>query len=102
HAVNVTEAGMEPIHAIAPHAVGTWTKQMLIFDRAPLGEVIAALRRQYRGTIRIDAAASRLPLTAVVQFSDIEMTLSALPKTLPVMVDHPLPSEWHVRLAPKL
>ncbi len=100
-AVNVTAAGMEPVHTVAPHAVGTWIKHMLVFDRAPLGEVIAALRRQYRGTIEIDAAASRIPLTAVVQFSDIETTLSALPATLPVMIDHPLPMEWHIRLAAK-
>ncbi|MGC4097119.1 MAG: FecR domain-containing protein [Nitrospira sp.] len=98
-AVSVTAAGTEPIHAIAANTVGTWTKHVLIFDRAPLGEVMTALRRQYRGTIHIDAAASHIPLTAVVQFSDIETTLSALPKTLPVIVEHPLPTEWHVRLA---
>lgn len=97
-AVQVTASGMDPIHAVIPHTIGTWTKQVLVFDRAPLGEVIAALRRQYRGTINIDDAATSIPLTAVVQFSDIETTLSALPATLPVIVDHPMPTEWHVGL----
>jgi transmembrane sensor len=101
HAVNLTAEGIGPIQAVAADTVGTWKKQVLVFDRAPLGEVIRALQRQYRGTLRIDPAAASLPLTAVIQFADIETTLAALPKTLPVAVEHPVADHWHVHLAAK-
>ncbi|MCW5799634.1 MAG: hypothetical protein LZF60_420055 [Nitrospira sp.] len=99
--VSVTAAGLEPIHPVAADNIGTWRKHVLVFDRAPLRDVVTALQRQYHGTIRIDAAAADLPLTAVIQFSDIDTTLASLPRTLPVVVDHPLPTEWHIRRAVK-
>lgn len=94
--VRVTAAGLDAIQAVATDNIGAWKRQMLIFDRASLRDVVAALQRQYGGTIRLDAAAAEIPLTAVIQFSDIDATLSALPRTLPVVVDHPLPNEWRI------
>lgn len=95
--VNVTATGIEPVADVAVETIGTWRRHVLVFDRAPLREVVPALQRQYQGIIRLDPAASDIRLTAVVQFTDIEATLAALPASLPVRVDHPAPADWHVR-----
>ncbi|WP_173050269.1 FecR domain-containing protein [Nitrospira sp. KM1] len=94
---DVTAAGIDEVKEVTAAAVGSWTRKVLVFDHAPLRDVVSAIQRQYAGTIQLDAEAAEIPLTAVVQFADIDTTLTALSSSLPVQVDHPAPARWYIR-----
>lgn len=99
HSVRVTRNGAEPVQAISVKTVGAWRNNILIFDRSPLRDVVPALQSYYDGTIQLDARAQDIPLTAVVQLTDIESTLTSLPASIPVHLDQPSSKQWIIRLA---
>lgn len=75
------------IHAVslAPAAAGAWTQRRLVFEDAPLVEVIAALNREHAGWLRLSGDGARqMRFTGVLPADDSAAALALLQRALPL------------------
>lgn len=73
--------------ARAAESVAPWRTGWLDFDNLPLGEAVAQLNRYRPGArVRVDPAASSLPVLARVNIARSNQWLQGLPAVLPVSV----------------
>lgn len=68
----------------APAESDAWRDGMLVVEDAPLGEVVAELRRHRRGFLSISPQAAALRVTGTVPLADTDSALEALTHALPV------------------
>ncbi|MBS0221418.1 MAG: FecR family protein [Proteobacteria bacterium] len=85
--VHYTAARIEPAQAANLRKVEAWRHDRLIFEDAPLGEVIADLERCRGGRIVLtDARLRAMPVTAVFDVRQTDAALATIARTLPVRV----------------
>jgi transmembrane sensor len=81
--------GMGVVHAIDTTDVGSWRSERLIFQAAPLGEVLHDLERYQRGRILVtDDRVAALPVTGVFDTRRPAAALDTIARTLPVKLVH--------------
>lgn len=85
----------EPV-AAAP-AADSWTRHRLIFDNAPLGEVLAQLNRYFPGHLYASGDdLAGLRFTGALPADDVDKALRLLAEVLPLRVEHH--SRWLIRV----
>ena len=84
-AVRYSAAGLGPVRAVNPRRATAWRRGRLIFDKAPLGEVVAALNRYRRGQIIItDPALASRRVSGIFQTATPEAALATIARDLRV------------------
>jgi transmembrane sensor len=79
--------GLEPVHAVDAADVGFWRNGRMIFQAAPLGEVLHDLERYRRGRIVVtDDRIAALPVTGVFDTRRPDAALDTIMRTLPVRI----------------
>ncbi|WP_454722487.1 MULTISPECIES: FecR domain-containing protein [Cupriavidus] len=73
-----------------------WTDGMLVVNGRPLGEVVRQLGRGRFGHLGVDADIAALPVTGTFSLDDLDVSLAALSRGLPVQVERTGP--WWVQL----
>lgn len=74
-------------YAVNTDELTAWRSGKLVFNNAPLGEVVREVSRYREQPLRVSSAAvSNLRLTSVFKSSDTDALLKALPHILPVAV----------------
>lgn len=74
--------------APAPSGVDAWVDGMLVADRMPLGDFVAALGRWRPGVLRCAPDAAALRITGAFPLDDTDRVLALLVRILPVQVDY--------------
>ncbi|HET8728197.1 MAG TPA: FecR family protein [Alphaproteobacteria bacterium] len=83
--VRYSHDGIGPVHTVDLADIGTWREGRLVFQGAPLGEVLRDLERYRRGRIVIeDEAVARLPVTGAFDTRRPDAALETIERTLPV------------------
>src|SRR3546814_18064577 len=78
-------AGLAAVVAADLPGVLGWQRNRLVFQDAPLGEVVADLARYSRGGIIItDEPLRRLPVTAVFDADQADAAIDTIARTLPI------------------
>lgn len=98
-AASLTE-GLQSIENIDIEAIAAWRDGLLIYDGAPLSEVVADLNRYSQIPIRIadnDEAIESLRLRGGYKIEDIDSLLQATEFVHPVSIDQTDPSEIVIR-----
>jgi transmembrane sensor len=99
-AIRYTADRIEPAQAADLRAVEAWRRDRLVFQDAPLGEVIADLQRCRGGRILLpDGRLRDLKVTAVFDMRQVDAALATIASTLPIRL-HRL-TDWLVVLSPK-
>ncbi|MEH6776160.1 MAG: FecR domain-containing protein [Cereibacter changlensis] len=75
--------GTEPADAESATA---WLRGVLVFEAAPLGEVMDVLARNAGWRVMISEAARRVPVTAIFNLAQLDQAPEILARTLPVRV----------------
>ena len=84
-AVRYSAAGLGPVRAVNAGRATAWRRGRLIFDKAPLGEVVAALNRYRRGQIIItDPALADRRVSGIFQTATPEAALASIARDLRV------------------
>ena len=84
-AVRYSAAGLGPVRAVNARRATAWRRGRLIFDKAPLGEVVAALNRYRRGQIIItDPALASRRVSGIFQTATPEAALATIARDLRV------------------
>ena len=84
-AVRYSAAGLGPVRAVNARRATAWRRGRLIFDKAPLGEVVAALNRYRRGRIMItDPALASRRVSGIFQTAIPEAALATIARDLHV------------------
>ena len=82
-AVRYSAAGLGPVRAVNARRATAWRRGRLIFDKAPLGEVVAALNRYRRGRIMItDPALASRRVSGIFQTATPEAALATIARDL--------------------
>jgi transmembrane sensor len=76
-----------------------WTRGMLVADTMPLEAVAAELSRYRHGTVRVDPALAKLPVSGAFPIDDTERCLSMLQSTYPLKLE--FMTRYWVNLAAK-
>jgi len=85
--VRYSATHIEPVQAADLGKVEAWRRGRLIFQDAPLGEVIADLERCRGGRIILtDARLRAMPVTAVFDIRQTDAALATIASTLPIRV----------------
>lgn len=85
--VRYSRQAIEPARAVDLSAVQAWRRNRLVFDEAPLGEVMTELERYRYGRILIASERiAALTVTAVIDVAQADALLDTIAKTLPVRV----------------
>jgi len=85
--VSYGAAGLGPILPADLRIVEAWRQDRLVFQEAPLGDVIADLERNLPGRIVVtDARINAIPVTAVFDTREADAALSTIAATLPITV----------------
>lgn len=71
-------------YAVNPAELTAWRTGKLVFNNAPLGEVVREVSRYREQPLRASPAVASLRLTSVFKSSDTDALLKALPHILPV------------------
>lgn len=71
-------------HLSDPGAAAGWRHGVVVFDSAPLAEVVERLRRYLPRPVEFDGAAAVLRLSGQVQIAQAEDFVRALPSVMPV------------------
>ncbi|UJO99916.1 MAG: FecR family protein [Nitrosomonas sp.] len=74
----------------------SWIEARLVYQDAPLTQVIADLARYRKGFMRINEAAGQLRFTGVLPADDPEAALSILENALPIQTKRH--SKWFIRI----
>jgi transmembrane sensor len=83
--VHYTADGVGPIHAVEVADIGTWRHGRLVFQGAPLGDVMRDLERYRSGRIVItDDAVAHLLVTGAFDTRRPDAALDTIARTLPV------------------
>lgn len=99
-AIRYTADRIEPAQAADLRAVEAWRRDRLVFQDAPLGEVIADLQRCRGGRILLtDGRLRDLKVTAVFDTRQVDAALATIASTLPIRL-HRL-TDWLIVLSPK-
>lgn len=81
--VRYDRAGIGAVHAVDPDLAGAWRRGRLVFDRQPLGEVVAEIARYRRGRIAIrDPALAGRAVSGVFDASDTDGALAIIAREL--------------------
>lgn len=84
-AVRYSAADLGPVRAVNTRRATAWRRGRLIFDKAPLGEVVAALNRYRRGRIMItDPALASRRVSGIFQTATPEAALATIARDLRV------------------
>ena len=84
-AVRYSAAGLGFVRAVNVRRATAWRRGRLIFDKAPLGEVVAALNRYRRGQIIItDPALASRRISGIFQTATPEAALATIARDLRV------------------
>lgn len=83
--VRVDADGLGPTREIDPGGVGAWRDGWLVFDRAPLSEVIARWNDYLARPVVLEGGGDLL-LTGSFRIRDPDTFIDALPRSLPVTV----------------
>ena len=84
-AVRYSAAGLGLVRAVNVRRATAWRRGRLIFDKAPLGEVVAALNRYRRGQIIItDPALASRRISGIFQTATPEAALATIARDLRV------------------
>lgn len=76
------------VAADLPDVLG-WRRNRLVFQDAPLGDVVADLQRYCHGRVLIaDEGLRRLPVTAVFDAGQAEAAIDTIARTLPIRLRH--------------
>ena len=82
-AVRYSAAGLGAVRAVNTRRATAWRRGRLIFDKAPLGEVVAALNRYRRGRIMItDPALASRRVSGIFQTATPEAALATIARDL--------------------
>ena len=82
-AVRYSAAGLGSVRAVNARRATAWRRGRLIFDKAPLGEVVAALNRYRRGRIMItDPALASRRVSGIFQTTTPEAALATIARDL--------------------
>jgi len=85
--VAVDGNGPGPLHDIDAQAATAWVRGRLVFDNAPLGEVVEELRRYYPGVILLwNSKISSLRVSGSYTLTDPAAVLNTLAQTLPLRI----------------
>lgn len=84
--VRFTAQGIGRPMVSAPGTVAPWRQGRLVFDDAPLAEVVAELGRYRAGRVVTDPRIGAMRLTAVFDTHDIAGAFASIAQTLPVQV----------------
>lgn len=83
--VRVTGSGLGPVGPRELSRALAWRRGRLVFDNAPLGDVLAELERYRPGRILvIDTQVEDLPVTGAFMIANHEQALATIEQTLPV------------------
>lgn len=87
-AVRADAQGLGAVGMVAPADVGAWRQGWLVFDRAPLAEVVARWNDHLAQpiTMAADPALDGLRLTGSFALRDPDALITSLPSVLPVQV----------------
>ncbi len=81
----VTAAGVGPVAARNTEEALSWRRGRLLFDGAPLRDVLAEIERYRHGRIVVmDGAAATLPVTAAFSVDRADAALATIEDTLPI------------------
>jgi len=98
--VRYTAGRLQEPHPADLRTIEGWRRDRLVFQDAPLGEVVADLERCRGGRIVFtDSALRALPVTAVFDTKQADAALSTIAAILPIKL-HRL-TDWLVVLSPK-
>jgi transmembrane sensor len=98
--VRYTGDTIEPVVTSDSRIVEAWRRDRLIFQNAPLGEVVADLERYRGGRIVItDDRLRKLPVTAVFDARQADAAIGTIANSLPVRI-HRL-TDYLVLLSPR-
>jgi transmembrane sensor len=85
--VSYGAAGLGPVLPADLRIVAAWRQDRLVFQEAPLGDVIADLERNLPGRIFVtDARIKAIPVTAVFDAREADAALRTIAATLPITV----------------
>lgn len=77
--VSVTASAVSPVHAADPSATLAWRDGRIIFENAPLGDVLEELRRYHRGAIFVaDERVDQMKVTGSYRLDDVEGAVRTL------------------------
>lgn len=96
--VSFTRDGFKPTMPACP-AREAWSRDVLLADNLPLGQLIAELNRYRLGHLGCDPAVAQLPVMGSFPLKDSDRALHLLQAALPIRVDRPLP--WWVSVGPQ-
>lgn len=86
--VRVGQARLGAVSAVDAGGVGAWQGGQLVFERTPLSEVLAVIRRYQDKPVTLqDARLGTLPVSGVFDSAHVERLLSLLPSILPVQLN---------------
>jgi transmembrane sensor len=78
-AVSVNASAVSPVHATDPSATLAWREGRIIFENAPLGDVLEELRRYHRGAIFVaDERVNQMKVTGNYRLDDVEGAVRTL------------------------
>lgn len=83
--VTMRDGAMGEVHASGV-GTGSWISARLIFDNAPLSEVIAELSRHHRGLMTVRGSAAGLRFTGALPTNDSAAALALIAAALPVRI----------------
>lgn len=88
----VDHDGTGPVHAVPAALAAAWMKGHVLFDNAPLGEVIAELNRYRRGSVLIsNTQLKQLKVSGRFNVVDTDQALQSLRQTLPIHINYLTP-----------
>jgi transmembrane sensor len=86
--VSYDSVGLGPVLPADLRIVEAWRQDRLVFQEAPLGDVIADLERNLPGRIFVtDSRINAIPVTAVFDARRADAALRTIAATLPIAVD---------------
>ena len=84
----------------ASKADTSWVDGLLVCNNESLSSVVARLRPYFPGVIRVDPAIAALPVSAVLDLTDLPLTFDLIATTLKVKVRHITPYWMSIDPAP--
>jgi transmembrane sensor len=77
--VSITAASVSPVHVANPSATLAWRQGRIVFENAPLGDVLDELRRYHGGAILVaDDRVNQIRVTGNYRLDDVEGAVRTL------------------------
>ncbi len=76
------ETGLEPVRMANAYDAMAWTEGVLVFNNAPLADVVEEIGRYHRGYVKVVGGAQRLRVSGVFQIDDPMAAIEQLRQSL--------------------